>query len=41
MGGGRALGKCLWGGGGGLNIFFRGRNSHQVAISSTKAERRP
>ena len=25
MGGGRALGECLWGGGGGLNIFFRGR----------------
>ena len=22
-------GECLWGGGGGLNIFFRGRNAHQ------------
>ena len=31
MGGGRALGECLWGGGGGgLNIFFRGRNAHQA-----------
>ena len=30
VGEGRAPGECLWGGGGGLNIFFRGRNAHQV-----------
>ena len=29
MVGGRVLRECLWGGGGGLNIFFRGRNSHR------------
>ena len=29
MGGGRALGECLWGGGGGLNIFSQGRNAQQ------------
>ena len=32
MGGGRAPGECLWGGGGGLNICFRGRHSHQVIL---------
>ena len=31
-GGGERPGGCLWeiGGGGGLNFYFRGRNSHQV-----------
>ena len=31
VGVGRAPGgeMCVWGGGGWLNIFFRGRNSHQ------------
>ena len=29
VGGGMAPGECLWGGGGELDFFFRGRNAHQ------------
>ena len=39
-GGGERPGGCLRGfGGGGLNIFFRGPNSHQVLVSATEKER--
>ena len=34
-------GECLWGGGGGLNIFFRGRNAHQVKLRGKSGNKHP
>ena len=35
---GKGAGECLWGGGGGLNIFFRARKSHQDYDDSKYSE---